>query len=70
MTDVDLSLELKNVQNSKNVSSQIDPVSFCHSFHTRLSFGAPLSILWLDLSYIKMLLVKCRDDDKQKANTD
>lgn len=31
MTDVDLSLEPQNIQNSTNVSSHIDPVIFCHS---------------------------------------
>lgn len=31
MTDVDLSLELQNIQNSKNGSNNIDPVFFCHS---------------------------------------
>lgn len=31
MKDVDLSLELQNVQNSKELSNQVDPVIFCHS---------------------------------------
>lgn len=31
MTNVDLSLEPQNVQNSKNTSGHIDPVIFCHS---------------------------------------